>query len=293
MTAIRDSWLTARKEIEKAKIPVHADVAPMEREVQESFRKLQAQGITIPVSTQAAGGGMAPPSGEMPRTMVDYMKGEGIWDIVGENWYPKLDEAERSWNDFKKELSEGASGMISFFGVGSTKKPITEKIQEIIDEFGGLEKALSSMEAEINLAEISAEYKKLEAKLAQVERILPEMSAAASRAGGSPYVGGPIVQTVKDLMAEYTEQMRILEMKMEYYMLRSSGSYQGGISYVPKTGLYQLHRGESVSPRNISSSITVNNYISGVNDVKAIGDSITKILKYNLNQELGDLLKRR
>jgi hypothetical protein len=182
---------------------------------------------------------------------------------------------------------------INIFGIGSTKKPITEKIQEIIDEFGGLEKALSSMEAEINLAEISAEYKKLEAKLAQVERILPEMSAAASRAGGSPYVGGPIVQTVKDLMAEYTEQMRILEMKMEYYMLRSSGSYQGGISYVPKTGLYQLHRGESVSPRNISSSITVNNYISGVNDVKAIGDSITKILKYNLNQELGDLLKRR
>jgi hypothetical protein len=198
-----------------------------------------------------------------------------------------------TFQDWSEQWGQGLDVPINIFGIGSTKKPITEKIQEIIDEFGGLEKALSSMEAEINLAEISAEYKKLEAKLAQVERILPEMSAAASRAGGSPYVGGPIVQTVKDLMAEYTEQMRILEMKMEYYMLRSSGSYQGGISYVPRTGPYILHQGESVRPRNVSSSITVNNYISGVNDVQAIGDSITKILKYNLNQELGDLLKRR
>jgi hypothetical protein len=196
------------------------------------------------------------------------------------------------WLMLKKEMNSPVD--IAIYATGSTRKPITEKIQEIIDEFGGLKKALSSMEAEINLAELSAEYKQLETKLAQVERILPDMSAMASAAGGSPYVGGPIVQTVKDLTAEYTEQMRILQMKMDYQILRASGgSYLTGTQYVPQTGLYTLHEGEQVIPRNVSSSIVLNNYISGVDDPKKIGDSIVKLLKYGLNTELNDLLLKK
>jgi hypothetical protein len=278
-----DDYFKLRKEIEKTKIPVHADVAPMEAEVNESIRKLRAQGIKSPVTItggESAGGGGVETLGEWKNAVTGFSSGAkgALMDLT------EIENKLKGISDINID--------IGIYGTGSSRKPIIEKINEIISEFGGLEKALSGMEAEINVAELSVEYKKLEAKLNQVERILPDLSNIASSSGGSPYVGGPIVQTVKDLTAEYTEQMRILQMKIDYQMLKAYGSYDTGTQYVPRTGPYILHEGEQVIPRNISSSITIINHISGVNDVKEIGNKLTQILKYRLNTELNDLLRR-
>jgi len=295
-----DDLFKTLKDLEKLKIPTHADVGPMEREVNAMKEKLRAEGLIIPVTTAETSGvtGSYMTTKEQTGNMgggvewLNYVKGGGMGgqiDIGGIG--AAIDRISGQIRD-----AEAHGFTIPVYMEGSTRKPFSEKIREMIAEFGGLGKALSGIEAEINVAELSAEYKKLETKLNQVERILPDMSAMASATGGNPYVGGPIVQTVKDLTAEYTEQLKILQMKMDYQMLKGyGGSMQtGGI--VPFTGLYQLHVGETVTPstlRNVSSNISLAVNISGVNDPREIGNDIVKILKYNLNTELNNLLKQR
>jgi hypothetical protein len=328
--AIIDDYFKARKEIEKMKIPVNADVAPAEIELNKLQKRAEQMGLTLKVI----------PEGEKEKIEI-FMDGilykySDIKDkIKSDPILPKIDgtkieiemdgilykyneiknEIERSsikiktegtssggggganvWGipigDFFGEGGAEGSANIGFFGIGSSRKPISEKIAEIIGEFGGLDKAMSGLEAEINVAELSAQYDKLNAKLSQVERIIPDMSAMASWAGGSPYVGGPIIQTVTDLMADLMSQMKILQMKMDYERLKMyGGSYQAGTSYVPQTGMYMLHEGEKVTTRNQISmgAMTVNFEIRST-DPKETANAVVKALKYHLHGELRDLI---
>jgi hypothetical protein len=283
-----DDLFKSLKDLDKLKIPTHADVSPMEREVNESKRKLEAEGITLPIRTSgevSGGGGM-----EISPSLISPTGGVQINAPAG--WSPVTLE---EW----KKFVQGGEGSgyemnIGIYGIGSSRKPISEKIQEIIGEFGGLENAMKGMEAEINVAELSMEYQKLDDKLKQVERIIPDMSAMASWAGGSPYVGGPIVQTVTDLIADYTEQMKIIQMKTQYEMMKMyGGSMQAG-GYVPATGLYTLHEGERVTTKNQISmgGVAATFYIQST-DPKRTADEICKVLKYHLHGELNDLLKSK
>ena len=287
-----DDWQKVRKEIEKMKIPIHADISPGEAEIREFIRKAEAQGINLKVNIESTGSPITGGGGGGGTSWMDYVKGNTEFFQGGKK---AIDDMNDSFQDWSEQWGQGLDVPINIFGIGSSRKPITEKIREIIGEFGGLEKALSGMEAEINVAELSAEYKKLEAKLNQVERIIPDMSAMASWAGGSPYVGGPIIQTVTDLISEYTEQMKIITMKMDYERLRAyGGSYQAGTRYVPQTGLYTLHEGEKVTTKNqiLMGGVTATFHIQST-DPKRTADEICKVLKYRLHGELNDLLKSK
>jgi hypothetical protein len=293
--AIND-FFKIRKEIEKMKIPVHVDVAPAEREYQEFIQKLKAQGINIPVTISGTGSSTIPAGGGI--TWEDYVKGNTSFYEQGSASARNADVFSSMGDSIDKISQKIRDAEVHGFTIdvylsGSSKKPFSEKIKEMIDEFGGLEKALSSIEAEINIAEYTAEYQKLEARLKQVERILPDLSnISVGFGGGWTSYQSSFVQDIKDTTAELKSQMQILTMKMNYEMLKTYGSYQTGIHYVPETGPYILHEGERVIPRNVSSNIILNNYISGANDPRKIGDSLVQILKYNLNLELKDLLKR-
>jgi hypothetical protein len=282
--AIND-WQAVRKEIEKtAKIPVQADVAPMERQIQESIRKLEAQGITIPVTTSggaASGGGGVETLGEWKNAVTGFSRGASgaLMDLT------EIENKLQGISDINID--------IGIYGTGSSRKPITEKIQEIIDEFGGLENALSGMEAEINLAELTSEYNKLQTQLTKEQKFLTEISNLPSGTLNWNRTYEAIGPAYMAMFADLTEQMKILQMKMNYQMLKAyGGSYATGTRYVPQTGLYTLHEGEQVIPRNVSSNITIINHICGVNDAGEIGDKLTRILKYRLNTELNDLLRR-
>ncbi len=60
------------------------------------------------------------------------------------------------------------------------------------------------------------------------------------------------------------------------------GGYQFGTDYVPRTGMYMLHKGESVSPAGSSNSIVVNingGYYMSERAAEDIGDKIIERLK--------------
>lgn len=283
-----DDWLKARKKIideaDKSKLELKAttDVTKAKETLDNLIKEYDGKTINLNIKTSESGtaGG-----GGGGNEWLNYVKGgamAGGMDIGGMG--ASIDRISQQIRDVE------AHGMtIPIYGEGSSRKPITEKIQEIIDEFGGLDKALTGMEVQINVAELSAEYNKLAAKLAQVERIIPDMSAMASWAGGSPYVSGPIVQTVTDLIAEYTEQMKILIMKMDLERLKGYGSMQSG-GIVPRTGLYKLHEGERVISKSITSSPVYNFNISG-QDPKAICNEIAKQLKYKRSGALAEAIR--
>jgi tetratricopeptide (TPR) repeat protein len=259
--ALIDSWSKGRSKImedfaelkDKIKIPTQVDVEPAKEALKKFIDEANKNEITIKVKTESTGAGESINVWGIPAA--DFFKGEGV---------------------------EG-NASLNIWGIGSSKKPITEKIQEIIGEFGGLEKAMSGMEAEINLAELTSEYNALQKKLAQVERILPDLSNIASASGGSPYVGGPIVETVKDLTAQYTEQMKILQMKMNYEAFKAyAGEAQTGVGYVPRTAFYKVHEGERILRKNVSVGDIHIHLEGGQDPVKAV----VKALKFRLSGEL-------
>jgi hypothetical protein len=281
-----DELFKTLKDLDKFKIPTHADVSPAEAEIRNLISKVEAQGINLKVNIESTGSPMTG-GGEGGTSWTDYVKGNTEFFQGGKK---AIDDMNDSFQDWSDQWGKGLDVPISIYGIGSSKKPITEKIKEIIGEFGGLENALTGMEAEINVAELSMEYQKLDAKLNQISRILPDMSAMASWAGGSPYVGGPIVETVKQLTSDLTEQMRILQMKILYEMTKMyGGSMQTG-GVVPFTGLYRLHEGERVTSKNVSINGITINIIPRRDSTKAVADELVKTLKYRLNTELRGLL---
>jgi hypothetical protein len=192
-----------------------------------------------------------------------------------------------------KKIGSGLTVQIAFYGEGSTRKPIIEKIREIIAEYGGLENAMRSMEAEINLEQLTQQYSKLERTLASVNRYPQEISNMLS-AGGNP-MGWYSIQPAfwnqfREQQADLTGQMKLLRMQMNYqYMLAYGGSMQEG-GAVPFTGLYKLHRGEKVIPQNNVAIAGINITINGTRDPRTTADELVKVLKYRLSGELRGLI---
>jgi len=295
-----DDLFKSLKDLDKLKVPTHADVGPMEREVNAMKEKLRAEGLVIPVTTEGGtesikynlGGGWQtynpswgtpPVEKKEPRTQSEQI----YWKWQGEN----------EWKDFKDDLKEGIDVPIMLFGIGSSKKPITEKIREIIGEFGGLEKALSGMEAEINVAELSMERSQLQRQVEQINQYWQAWRTASSLAGSFSFGPGqndPMVLRSNELMEDLVQQLKINQMKMGYERLKAyGGSYQGGTQYVPQTGLYTLHEGERVTTKNQISmgGVTAIFQIKST-DPKETANEVVHVLKYKLHGELSDLLRR-
>ena len=69
-------------------------------------------------------------------------------------------------------------------------------------------------------------------------------------------------------------------------VMQSSSGWAAGVSYVPSTGNYYLHQGETVTPSNASSGGIVVNILGGTylseNVAEEIGNKIIDRLKSNL-----------
>jgi hypothetical protein len=172
---------------------------------------------------------------------------------------------------------------LNIWGIGSSKKPITEKIQEIVGEFGGLEKTVSGMEAEINLAELTTEYNKLQTRLTREQKFLTEISNFPSGTLNWNRTYEAIGPTYTAMFTDLREQMKTLQMKMDYEAFKAyGGEAQTGIGYVPKTALYKLHEGEKVLRKNVSIGDIHIHLEGGRDPVKAV----VKALKFRLSGEL-------
>jgi len=113
----------------------------------------------------------------------------------------------------------------------------------------------------------------------------------ASYYGGSPYVGQEFMLNWQTAMNNLMAKLEEMQMRSMSQMLRTFGSQNSMQSggYVPRTGLYRLHEGEKVVPKNISAAMTNNIYISG-NNPREIAEAVKKALKYNLT-DLGQTIK--
>ena len=115
-------------------------------------------------------------------------------------------------------------------------------------------------------------------------------TAQLGEAGSGIYA---IREQVKEMESDLLSQMKILNLKSIQNLMAIIPSYQSGISYVPKTGLAIVHRGEEIRSRSgvSMSGITIGPFnISGSGDAKETANQILKALKYRLKGELNDLL---
>jgi hypothetical protein len=285
-----DDLMKVRKTImdtaEKSKLELKAtvDVSEARKNLDNLISEYNNKTINLNVQTAedmiATGGGGT--------SWTDYVSGNVPFFKGG-----GMEDAEKSWNNFKDNLEKGADGFIRFYGEGSSRKPLSDKIQEFISQMGGLEKASSSIQANIEFIGASAEYTKLATKLKGIEAAFPGYSdlVQLTKSGweiqqGLPYYmeqQAMIILDIKSMM----EQMRLRMLGSQLEM----GSYQTGTDYVPQTGLYKLHKGESVNPPGVLVGDVIIT-VGGGSGADATVDAIVKALKYKLSGKLSDALRK-
>ena len=268
----------------KLELKITSNVEEARKNLVNFIEEYTGRTINLNVSVSEGGGG----GGGGGTSWTDYVSGNVPFFKGG-----GVEDAEKSWNNFKDNLETGSDGFIRFYGEGSSRKPLSDKIREFIDQIGGLEKASSAIQANIEFVGASAEYTKLATKLKGIEAAFPGYSdlVQLTKSGweirqGLPYYmeqQAMIILDVKSMM----EQMRLQMLGSQLEM----GSYQTGTDYVPQTGLYKLHRGESVNPQGVSvGDISIT--IGGGGGTDATVDAIVKALKYKLSGKLSDALRK-
>ena len=135
---------------------------------------------------------------------------------------------------------------VNHLGKGSSVKPLTEKLKEISDMY---ESSIPTG------ADFTADLSQITGLLSLYTSMISQMPAFTT----SPSHPGFQAQwqatySVREL---YERPMKLIESILEQFLSNIGGSFQSGTSYVPKTGIYQLHQGETVLPAH-----EVNNYRS-------------------------------
>ena len=295
IAAYIDDWIKAKNEVyDQFKTPTQikiditkaeATVARLKEQVQALFDLCKSGGN---IQMQISGVGGTP---ELGASVVPSSKA----------YYP---EGPQSF------LPEETSVNVSFTGEGSTKKPLNEKIQEIIDQWGGFEKATQSLQAMVNFSDLATQYKNLEAQLKRVQDYIPTLMYISRKfpgMSGNFYTASPTSQLgeagsgIYDLQAQaktmeedLSSQISQIQMKQLLEMMNMIPSYQSGISFVPKTGLAIVHRGEEIRSRGSVSmgGITIGPFhITGASDAKEVANQVVRAFKYRLKGELNDLFK--
>jgi hypothetical protein len=256
--------------------PVRAgvDVKEFSKTLNDAFdgfkKRVESTSIKINVDTSALGGGGSGMEGWTP----------GTYSPIG----PEGQQVDYN---------------VNFTGTGSSTLPLSEKIKEIIAQFGSLDDAMSGLGAMINFSELSMQFKDLVKQLANVKEVTQFVQSVHTQFPDVNMTWGPgywldpkYSSWIEDRTSEIMAQMGIIQMKMLMEILSGfGGSFQTG-GTVPRTALYLLHKDEEVRPSNqisTSSGPFIFN-ISG-NDPKGTAREIEKILKYNLHGGLRDAIK--
>jgi hypothetical protein len=205
--------------------------------------------------------------------------------------------ATNALSDLRSEGGFPIESNFDFYGTGSSKKPLSEKIQEIIAQFGSLEGAIGNIESTIQIKEYATQMAAVQKKIDQLNEVWQSWNYLTKFGSADAKLGwhqSEQMDTWMEYMAQYKEELEILKLRQTEEELKSYGGYQTGTPYVPKTGLYMLHKGEEVRSTNQISMDTGRNtfIINGAQDPKATAREIEKVLKYNLHGGLGDMIKR-
>jgi len=269
-----DEWLKTKTEIEeKDPVFIRANLSKWEEDLREAKRRYDAFAASIkPVSIEGGGGGSTSRGGY-----------GGSFDADLTNKLEKL-------SPWDVNVDFTATGM-------SPKMPLGDALKKLTDKFGGIDKLISGLEAEISFEKSNKELKKLEEMLRQVKAIYPSIWQASSGFGTSTMkIGSWINQAyaakVNAQQEELESQIELLKKSQLLDVLKGyAGSYQGGTTYVPKTGFALVHEGEKIISKNVrygdSNNITF--HISG-NDPKKIADEVAKVLKYKRSSKLNEAI---
>jgi hypothetical protein len=286
LAKIKDGFGAVKTDIESNPIKPGVDVTGLQ-EIKTAFEQIKGEiessSIKINVDTSAlqnaAGGGAGGGGG-------------GAW------WSGLSPSGEQPWwvGGVESDVN------VSFTGEGSTRMPLSDKINSLTGQFSGFQDMLSGMGVLIDFSEMTTQFQNLEKKLAALKDVFPSINRMVWMGGGDVTASFPLdfVSRVKQAQEDIVSQMGLLQMKMMMELFEAfmqsyqMGGYQTG-GHVPKTGLYLLHKGEEV--RTTSQQISVSNggitfHIDGSRDPKATADQIVKALKYNLSGELSNALKR-
>jgi TP901 family phage tail tape measure protein len=142
---------------------------------------------------------------------------------------------------------------VEHYGKGSSTLPLTEKLQEISKMY---EKSIPTgvtFTADFSqLTSLISLYKDL------ISQILPFRVAAAATT--IPELHSAYRQQAMVIEQSFARPIKLLESIFERFLkaFEIKGSYQLGTSYVPRTGLYMLHRGEMVIPARAHTYETKN-----------------------------------
>jgi hypothetical protein len=188
--------------------------------------------------------------------MLDTLQGKAsslTLDIDISSFEQKITIAKSKLEGLQEETTKKTEQTIEFLGKGSEVLPISDKISQIKDQLGSLATDasynldLSSFTAAANMMySITSQMKTAQfwgaTDLDWMQNIVGEIEQAMS------------LSIAREQVAYQKERLGLEE------LTGIEGSYQSGISYVPKTGLYRLHEGEQVITARETSNNDNRNY---------------------------------
>jgi hypothetical protein len=176
----------------------------------------------------------------------------------------------------------------------SPKVPFSQGIENMIKKFGTVEGAMKALEFNISMANFKQSLAPLLKELAEVKDIVPSIKYAQSM---FPTLDKSIDQKyllrIKEREEDIQGQINLIKMQMSLKtlgMYKEMGSFQSGTDFVPKTGLYMLHRGEQVKR---AGDVNMGGITINVRDGKGkeVAEEIVKALKYHTSRELRSLIQ--
>jgi hypothetical protein len=268
--AIVNDWAKARNEIQALEpVSLIADIPKMEAELnlaKDKAKSILGEILPDPISITA-----------------DTSQLESAFD-----------SALRQFESLRATLSQPIEINAKATIESSPKVPFSQGIENMIKKFGTVEGAMKALEFNISMAKFKQSLAPLLAELAKVKDIVPSIKYAQSL---FPTLDKSIDQKyllrIKEREEDIQGQINLIKMQMSLKtlgMYKELGSFQSGTDFVPRTGLYMLHRGEQVKRAGDVNmgGITIN--VQGGRG-KEVAEEIVKALKYHTSRELRSLIQ--
>jgi archaellum component FlaC len=302
---VRDLKTQAQAELDKNPLGLKVDTADFMNRIMSAYQTVKAgiesDRIKIQVDTSQLSG--SPSQADL----VAMVAGGPAVAGLGQQLSGGVLDMTSAFQKLSSLASTGFDANISFTGEGSTKLPLDEKIQEIMGRFTDLQDKIGAMDAAISFTNITTQLDKLEKEY--------DIQYAAYEHRGASIYGNVVIpamssqatELLKSHITDLFNQMKALKLSQaqaeftmgvpgaeeEFWKIfQSQPAFQTGTPYVPKTGLYVLHKGERVLTTNqVSMSMGGFNFHIYGGDPREIAQQIAKVLKYQVSGDLKAAIK--
>jgi hypothetical protein len=270
IAAVINDWTRARNEIQAlAPVSLIADIPKMEAELnlaKDKAKSILGEILPDPIAIT-----------------VDTSQLESAFD-----------SARSQFESLKQSLSQTIEINVKATVSSSPKVPFSQGIENMIAKFGTVEKAMKALELKITMVEFKQSMAPLLKELEKVRDIVPSIKFAQSM---FPTLDKSIDQKyllrIKEREGDILSKLNLIKMQMNLKtleMYKGMGSFQSGTDFVPRTGLYMLHRGEQVKR---AGDVNMGGITINVRDGKGkeVAEEIVKALKYHTSRELRSLIQ--